>query len=62
MVDAVRVSLNTVGAKVQWCHANHSLITTMGNPRGNPAGRKGKAKVMLMMMVPIIMNKYRETI
>ena len=23
----------------------------MGNPRGNPAGRKGKAKVMLMMMM-----------
>ena len=29
---------------------------TMGIPRGNPAGRKGKAKVMLMMMVPMIMN------
>ena len=62
MVDVVRVSLNTVGAKVRWCHVNHSLITTMGNPRGNPAGRKGKAKVMLKMMVLIMMNMYRETI
>ena len=38
------------------------FLKTLGNPRGNPAGRKGKVKVMLMMMVSIIMNMYRETI
>ena len=54
--------MNTVGAKARWCRANHSLVTTMGNPRGNPAGRKGKAKVMLMMMMMMIMlNMYKET-
>ena len=46
----------TVGTNVQWCHANHSLVTTMGNPRGCPAGRMGKAKVMMMIM----MNMYME--
>ena len=54
--------MNTVGAKAQWCRANHSLVTTMGNPRGNPTGRQGKAKVKLMMIVQIMMNMYIETI
>ena len=40
----------------------HAITCTLGNPRGNPVGRKGKAKVMLMMMVPMMMNMYRETI
>ena len=56
MVDAVWVSLNTVGAKAQWCRANHSLITTMENPRGHQVGRMGKAVVMMMMM-----SMYMET-
>ena len=37
MVNAVRVSLKTVGAKARWCHANHSLVTTMENPQGAPS-------------------------
>ena len=32
----------------------------MGNPRGNPAGRKGKAKVM-MLMIMVMMSMYMET-
>ena len=35
---------------------------TMGNPRGNPTGRQGKAKVKLMMIVQMNLNMYRETI
>ena len=33
----------------------------LGNPRGNPTGRQGKAKVKLMMIVQIMMNMYMET-
>ena len=32
----------------------------MGNPRGNPAGRKGKAKAM-MLMIMVMMSMYMET-
>ena len=37
-------------------HAN-----TVENPRGHQAGRMGKAKVKMMMIVQIIMNMYMET-
>ena len=61
MVDAVRVSSKTVGAKARCCHVNHSLVTTMENPRGHQVGRMGKAVVMMMMIMQIIMNMYMET-
>ena len=37
-------------------------MSSVGNPRGNPTGRQGKAKVKLMMIVQIMINMYMETI
>ena len=37
------------------------MTGTVRNPRGNPAGREGKAKVMLMMMMMMLVNMYMET-
>ena len=44
------------------CQDDGPFQWTLEYPRGNAAGRKGKVKVMLMMMVSMMMNMYRETI